>query len=220
MLDPYTRLRAQIRAGRELLGLTQGDVADMAESSLSRISRAESGETKSGDVLLEIKGVLENAGVRFTTSGVEIAEDQIELIEGEGCYPRLLDEVYRELVRTGEKEFLVLFANDEVSPSEVNQRYHFMRQQGIVSKKLIEEGNVYIMGKLEEYRYVPQKYFSNIVTVIYADRVAQANGRETRITIQKNPLLAERERLLFNYLWDIGKQPTFSTAKERYHGSE
>ena len=72
------------------------------------------------------------------------------------------------------------------------------------------------MGDFEDYRAMPAKYFTNIVTVIYADKTAQVNGRESRITIQKDEALSEREKNTFQYLWDQGGKPTQTSSEERF----
>lgn len=182
-MDPHERLRAQIRAARELLGMNQADLAQKLNVSLSKISRAESGETKSGDILLEFKEGLERLGIKFTASGVEIVEDHIEIIEGRNCYLRLLDNAFQTLRSQEDKTLYIMFSSDKASPDEVNNKYREMRFAGIKMRQIIENGDQYILGPLSEYRAIPQEYFANIVTLVYANKVAQVNGTETRITI-------------------------------------
>lgn len=216
MHDPHGRLRAQIRAGRELLNMKQSDVAEIMQVSLSKISRAESGETKSGDILLEIKGCLEKKGIQFTATGVELVENRLEVLQGRGCYLRLLDHAYETLKNSDDKTLFIMFGSDHVSPPEVNDRYRRMRKSGIMMRQIISEDDTYIMGDLDEYRAVPAKYFTNIVTVIYAGKLAQANSDETIITLQHDPALAEREKRMFEYFWSTGKKPKKSLANERF----
>lgn len=215
-MDAQKRLRSQVRAGRELLDMKQADLAEMLGASLSKISRAESGETKSSDVLFEIKEGLERCGIRFTATGVEVNESRLEVIEGKDCYLRLLDDVYDTLSKYDDKEMLIMFASDKVSPPEVNNRYRFLRKNGVEMRQLVEEGDDYLMGQLEEYRTIPSRYFTNIVTVIYGDKVAQVNGNETRLTIQLDQQLANREKKVFSFLWDAGKKPEISNTPERF----
>lgn len=216
MADPHIKLRAQIRAGRELMGMTQTRLADYLDVSLAKISKAETGKTKSGDVLLEIKRGMEKLGIIFTKNGVEFSQGHIEIIEGEDCYVRLLDEVYRTLSLEKNKELLIMFASDRVSPPIVNDRYRFMRSQGVTMRQLIKKGDTYIMGPLKEYRAIPEKYFTNIVTLVYGNNIAQVSGDETRITIHHDAHLAERERKIFGYFWDTGVKPAKSEAGERF----
>lgn len=216
-MDVQTRLRSQIRAGRELIGMSQVELAEALGSNKSRISRVESGDIKSLDTLFEIKTGLEQLGISFTRTGVELNEEPIEILEGEDCYLRLLDDVYSTLKGASDKELLIMFASDSASPPEVNNRYQFMRQNGIRMRQIIEEGDHHILGKLEEYRTIPAEYFTNIVTVIYASKVAQVSGTETRLTIQKDEQLSTREKKMFSYFWDNGKKPEHSSVKERFN---
>ncbi len=214
MSDPYKKLRAQIRAGRELLGMKQAELAAHLGFSLSKLSKAETGDTKSGNVLLEIKVGMEKLGVVFTTNGVEFSENHIEIIEGEHCYVRLLDKILIEC--SSNTELLIMFASDKVSPPDVNERYRALRARGVQMRQLIKEGDSYIMGELKEYRTIPKQYFSNIVTVIYDGMVAQVTGDETRIVVLHDVKFAERERLVFESFWDRGHQPKSSSADERF----
>lgn len=214
-MDPHQRLRHQIRAGRELLGMNQADFAEILNVSLAKVSRVESGQTKSGDILFEFKKTLERRGIRFTQTGVEVAEDTLEIIEGIDCYPRLLDDVLLTLKGYHNKELLIMFASDKVSPRIVNEKYRLLRRAGVKMRQLIEEGDTYIMGEFKEYRTIPSAYFVNVVTVVYGNKVAQVSGEEVRITINVNARLAERERRVFAYFWDNGKIPDVSTAIEK-----
>lgn len=215
-MDPHSKLRAQIRAGRQLIGMNQKQLATHLGVSLAKISKAETGETKSGDVLLQIKAGMEKLGMVFTKNGVEFSKGHIEIIEGEGCYIRLLDEIFRVLSMGKDKIFLIMFASDKVSPSPVNDRYRFMRSKGLKMRQLIKRGDSYIMGPLNEYRTIPEKYFTNIVTLVYGNYVAQVSGDETRITIHHDARLANRERKIFQYFWDTGGKPEKSEAVEKF----
>lgn len=216
--DYHGKLRAQIRAGRELLDMKQSDLADSLGASLSKISRAENGETKSGDVLLELKHALEEHGVCFTTNGVELADNLIQVLEGDGCYLRLLDTMYQTLIKMPEQErdLRIMYASDRMSPPIVNDRYRFMRKNGIKMRQLIEEGDHYIMGHFEEYRTIPSAYFTNVVTLAYENKVAQVDSDVTRVVIHHDKKMALREKNIFAYLWDMGKKPEKTKAKERF----
>lgn len=215
--DPHIRLRAQIRAGRELLSMTQADIAGLMDVSLSKISRAESGDTKSGDILLAVKSCLERSGIRFTPTGVERVENRLEIIEGPGCYLRLLDHAHATLrAAEGDRTLYLMFGSDRVSPAEVNDRYRRMRADGIAMRQIISAADDYVIGPLNEYRAIPAQYFTNIVTLIYGGKVAQVNGDETTIALQHDPALAARERRLFDYFWDTGTAVKKSSATERF----
>ena len=212
--DPHHLLRRQIKAGRALLAIDQINLANTLGITHAKISRAESGETKSVEVLHEIQRGMEQLGIVFLPSGgVDKTNTHVEVIEGHGCYSALLERISTD--RSSET-LLIMFSSDQVSPSEVNERYRLIRNKGIVMRQLIMEGDSYIMGDLNEYRTVSEKYFTNVVTLIYGDKVAQVNGDETRIVIYHDPVLAKRERQIFDFFWDHGGVPTLTTADERF----
>ena len=214
MSDSHQKLRKQIRAGRVLLGMDQSALAQAINMTLAKISRAEKGETKSVKILQDIQKEMEKLGVVFLPSGgVDISAGHIEIIEGRRCYVELLNRVMAD---SAVKELLIMFASDKASPPEVNERYRFIRKNGIKMRQLIEEGDTYIMGSLSEYRTVPTKYFTNIVTLVYGNCVAQVNGDETRIVIYNDARLAQRERQIFSYFWDQGELPEYTSADERF----
>lgn len=216
MLDIHAKLRSQLRAGRELMGMTQSELAEALSLGLQKISKAENGNTKTEGPLREIKQGMERLGVLFTPNGVEFAHSHIETLEGEQCYLRLLEDVYHTLAPQQDKELLIMFASDAVSPPEINDYYRFMRKQGLTMRQIIAENDDYIMGPLEEYRSIPSKYFTNIVTLVYRNEVAQVSGDERRITIHRNDrALADRERKTFAYFWDTGTEPSSSSAMEK-----
>ncbi len=212
--DPNLKIRRQIKAGRALLSMDQMQLADALGMKHAKISRAESGETKSSNILHEIMKGMERLGIIFLPSGgVDKSNGYVEIIEGQGCYIQLLNKIIAD---TSVDEILIMFATDKDSPPEVNERYRFLRKNGVGMRQLIQDGDTYIMGDLEEYRTIPEKYFTNIVTLVYGNNIAQVNGDETRVVIFSDLLLAERERRVFNYFWDHGKIPEKSTADERF----
>ena len=215
-MDAHTKLRAQIRAGRELLGLKQSDIADMLGASLSKVSRAESGETKSGDVLLEIRTALEKSGIRFTASGVEITENRMEVFEGEGWFLRLLGDVATSLKNIPDAELLVECGDDKKSTPAAIACLKDIRRAGIKMRVMVEEGNTYLMGVLSEYRYIPKERFNNYITLIYADKFAICTDNGTKAILFQDSVLAKTRRNIFDLLWGELKKPTRSTARERY----
>ena len=216
MSDPHKILRSQIRASRELLEMAQTDLSERLGITRSKLSRAENGDTKSSDILLEIKDGLEKIGVRFTKRGVEIADNYYEIIEGEGCYLKLLHDVYNTLNNEDDKTLKIMFARDMASPPEVNNQYRFMRKHGIKMRQLIQAKDNEVMGELDEYRTIPEQYFTNLVTLIYANKIAQVNSDGKRIVIQCDKGLAIRENKIFEWMWSEGKTLEISMTQERF----
>jgi transcriptional regulator with XRE-family HTH domain len=215
-MDPYARLRSQIRAGRELLNMKQADVAGILNISLSKLSRAESGETKSGDILLDIQRGLERMGVTFTKGGVEVSHNQVYIIEGADWFVKLMDDVLLTLQNSENPELLIECADERQSSSEVNDRMRKARSQNIRMRALVEEGNTHLMGRLSEYRYIPKDRFVNDVSLIYGDKFAICTNNNTQAVVFRDAILAMTRRNIFNLLWDVLKQPTLSTAHEKY----
>lgn len=218
VMDTQTRLRSQIRAGRELLDLKQADLAEMLGFSLSKISRAESGETKSGDTLLEIKQGLERCGIEFLPNGVVKREDVIFFYDGADFYLKTLDEAHNRLMRlpVEERELLFLLSDDSVSPPQIIEKHRIMRADGIRMRKLVCEGNTYLLGPLEEYRYVPAEYFTNMVNLVFANCTAQVNGAFNRVFIREDMGAAEGMRTIFETMWNTLPKPKESTADVHY----
>lgn len=220
----YTDMKvkvSQIRAARALLNWSQKDLAERSGiSDISILNYENEKRTPHAGTIEKILRAFELEGIIFTRNGVELIEDHIEILEGEGCYLRLLDDIYERLKDARDKEFLVMFAVEKVSPPELDMRYRMMTQQGITYRKIISEDDSYIKGPLDWYRTMPAKYFSNVITIVYANRVAQSNGRGNRITIHEDELFAARERQIFSYLWSMGGQPAGSTAQDRYESGQ
>lgn len=101
-------------------------------------------------------------------------------IAGEGWFLRLLEDVYHTLANAGENaELLVHAADDSESPPKVIAKYREIRRAGIRMRQTVEAGNTYLMGPLEEDRYIPKPYFKNWVKLIYGGKVAISRANET-----------------------------------------
>jgi hypothetical protein len=103
-----------------------------------------------------------------------------------------------------------------MSPPEVNNLYRKIRAAGVSMRQLVEEGNPYLMGPLDEYRYMPKERFNNYVSLIYGDKVAVCTDGNTKALIFKDPLLAKTWKNLFDLMWDVLKQPEKSNADEKF----
>lgn len=210
----------KIRSARAYLGWTQEKLADKADLSFQGIQKIERGETQpTARTQAKIIHAFEKNGVRFTSKGIEYEEYPIIFVEGnthETCYIQLLHDAFEHLQEHKKKELLIMYADDKVSPSSVNDMYRKMRAAGIKMRQLIQEGNTYIMGPLDEYRYVPKEFFINRVTLIYGNRIATETANFNRALIKVDPINAEIQRNTFNMLWSILKQPTQSSSDEKF----
>jgi len=88
-------------------------------------------------------------------------------------------------------------------------------------RSLIQSGDTYILGRLDEYREIPKEYFHNSTSVIYADKVATMildpmTASDFSAVIISNPHIAAAQRNLFNLIWVNTTRPKKSTASNRY----
>lgn len=215
----------QITCGRVMLGWTQINAADatgLPQSTISNIERDPSRSVKKHvDQYLD---VLKANGIVFTEYGVEKRDRVMATFQGEGWLPRLLKDVLITLQNTAEfpKELLIDNAEDQVSPPPVNNMYRKIRAAGIAMRQFTFEGNSYLMGPVDEYRYIPKDYFQNWITLIYGDKVAIEAFKEDRdernagCLVIKDAHLANTYRNKFNWLWEVSEKPTRSTADEKF----
>lgn len=211
----------QIRAGLGLIGKSQSDMAEatgITSTTISQYLRPESDKTVKISTQEAFIKYIEDHNAVFIEGGVKRATDNIQIIDGEDCYLKTLDRVILTLLDLEEesRELLIMFASDSVSPSEVNNKYRIMRKNGIKMRQLIEQGDTYIMGELEEYRTIPSEHFINIVSLVYGDYTAQVNGSGTAVTIYHDPEMVRQKRTDFEDRWAKGAQPHKSTAEERF----
>lgn len=210
----------KVRAGRAFLGWSQDRLAQESDLSLQGIQKIERAETQpTARTQGKITKAFARQGVVFTDRGIEHEAFPVIFVEGndhESCYIQLLHDAFSHLQEHKNKELLIMYADDKVSPPAVNDLYRKMRATGIRMRQLIEDGNSYIIGPLAEYRYIPKGFFINRVTLIYGDRTASETGDFNRAMIRPDAVNAEIQRNTFNMLWSILKAPTKSTSDERF----
>jgi transcriptional regulator with XRE-family HTH domain len=207
----------QMRAARALLNWSQKDVAERAGLSELSITKFENEKSKPHQNSLEkIVQAFSLAGVVFTENGVDLKNDSTSVIEGDEWYSRLLEDVYHTLLAQDKKEFLCLCTDDKVSPPIINEKIRKIRGAGIAMRQLVEEGNTYLMGPLNEYRYIPKEKFKNYVTLIYGDKVAVCTEKNTKAIVFVDAHLSKTWTNVFEVLWASLKQPKISTADEKF----
>lgn len=214
---------SQIRAARGLLDWSQEDLADATGLSIATIRKIESGHiSPRGSTMDTIRSSLESAQIEFTpSSGLRLKDNDITTIEGNDAYVQLVDDVYHTMKdKSGE----VLFINADPSAAneaEINAALRIKRT-GIKWRYLCVEGNTHLHYPLEEYRWLPKKYYKRNIQLIYADKVGMgceidvATNTTTKMIIIKSAVLAESNRNLFNFLWENCRRPNFTTATKIY----
>lgn len=208
----------QIRMARAALEWSMEDLAGksgVARTTLNKLIHEHSNPKRS--TIEKIVSAFEENGITFIgDNGVRFSPLPVEIIDGSDCYMLTLDRVVAELSRHENKELLIMFASDAVSPPAVNERYRQMRKNGVTMRQLIAENDTYIMGPLEEYRTIPMDEFINIVSLVFGNCVAQVNGDESAVTIYNDAKLALQRRKEFEYRWNVGHKPEISTAEVKF----
>ncbi|MDD3183478.1 MAG: helix-turn-helix transcriptional regulator [Alphaproteobacteria bacterium] len=213
----------QIRAARGLLGWDAADLAEKAKLTRATLSNIENNlvQARSGS-LEKIVRVFSENGIEFLGDyGVELRNDRLVTLKGENIFFRVLDDVVATLRNAQKPEALFACVDDQVSPPVVIENYRRLRKTGIKMRSLVREGDTYLMGNLEEYRYLPEAFFHNSTTVIYGDKVATMildpeTKKDENAIIIRNPHVAAAQRNLFNLIWSVSKQPKVTKADIRY----
>ena len=210
----------QIKAARALIGWSQKDLADHADLSQTGIARLENGTHQPNTKTMnKIVRAFNKEGVTFTDNGVEKNEYPIYHTQSdthEQAYLKLLADVETHLLDVEDPELLIMFSDDSVSPPSVNDTYRRLRNAGVKMRQLVKEGNHFIMGPLNEYRFVPEEFFINRVTLIYGDRIANEKTDPCQGMIRVDPVNANIQRNMFDFLWRILEQPKESKADARF----
>lgn len=209
----------KVKGARAILGWTREELAKQASLSVPGITGVETGSSPNARTQDKIERAIGEYGVYFTRIGIEKDDSPIVTFADENperCYLKLLEDVTRVLKHAKKPELLIAYADDRVSPPAVVEAYRTIRKNGAAMRQLVEEGNSYLMGPVEEYRYIPSTHFINRVTLIYASNVATLTAGESTVSIMRDPVNAARERNSFDLLWAGLDAPAESTADERF----
>lgn len=207
----------QIRAGRALLNWDLKNLSERASLSIAQISDIENersaGSQKS---LTKIKRALEQAGVEFGENySVSLPPVKYVALEQKTWFSEILDDVLITLEHEENKELLIFGGNNSVSPPIVIEKIRRLREAGVKIREMVCEGDTYLMGPEEEYRWIPKKLYKNYITVLYSNKVClDFKGRAIMIA---NDKWAATEKNKFEILWAAGLPITQeSTADVRY----
>ncbi len=94
-----------------------------------------------------------------------------------------------------------------------------MRRSGIPMRLLVKDHDTYLMGRLDEYRWLDDRLFvDGDVKVIFGNTVAYLmTWHETpRVVLINDKTIAEENYRIFNFLWDVSRKPTHTTADRFY----
>lgn len=213
----HDQLRKQVRAGRELLGLNQAAIAEIMNVSLSKISRAENGDTKSLDTLLEMKDVLDRLGIELSDDGgVRPKQSRVDRLIGREGLCAFMDDVYATAKTVGGEICLFNGVPAQLQKWLGKDWYdmHAARMQKIKGnfnfKVVVREGErQFIGGGFAEYRWFPAKLFNERTIYVYGSKVAflSFDPDNVRILVLHQDEIADSFRILFNIAWDDVAMP-------------
>ena len=213
----------QVRAARMLVEWDAEDLAAKTGLTRESIFNIERGIFRPRPATLEkIIRAFSGAGVEFIGErGVAKRDDQIVTLTGENIFFRLLDDVIATLGGEPDAEALFACVDDSLSPPVVVENYRRLRKSKIAMRSLVKEGNTRLMGKLDEYRYLPKDHYHNSATIIYGNKFAtmildETTGADDAAVIINNPHIAAAQRNLFNLIWTHSNKPTKSTSEVKY----
>jgi DNA-binding XRE family transcriptional regulator len=213
----------QIRAARALLKWSQNDLAIRSGVSLPTIANIEVEKQQASTTTQDkLAAAFDEAGIELIEGGVRKRQDIVHILEGDDCYLRMLDEAYLALATT-KGEILFSASNERRTPTDVLEKFRLMRRGGVHFRSLIQDQDTYLMGPINEYRWMIESLFVNSdVKAIYGDCVAYLMTWKDRkrVIILKDTRIADEQRRLFNYIWDQSIQPTHSTCDIKYDEEE
>lgn len=219
MIQPW-----QIRSAREALSWSQGQLAKKAGSTQPYISDLEKGriENPSAKTIEAIENAFKTEGLYFQPDGIQWRKTNSYLIEGSDCYARLLDDIHETLLET-KSEWLLSASDDSRCNEEVIAKTRAIRASGIKMRSLIKNKDTFLLGPPSEYRWMPDSLFAEgDVKIIYADRVAYLVTwtKIPRIIVIQDKVIAEENRRIFDFIWDMSGKPSKSTAPISYEGKK
>lgn len=212
--------REQIRAARAWLNLGQHDIAEAINVSAQTISDIENERTNpKASIVDKLQSFFEIRGLEFLADGgIRKAQNLVKIYEGKDCYLQLLDDAH-QILKNKKGEICFSGSDETRSPPAVIKKFREMREDGITMRSLIKEGDTFIMGSLDEYRWMNDDLFvESDVKIIFANYVSYlVTWLDTIkvITILDKTIAQENQRT-FDFIWKGSDMPTHTTAKEKY----
>jgi transcriptional regulator with XRE-family HTH domain len=204
----------QIRAARALKNWSQSELAERIDMATPSIGNIESGKhiasPKTQNAIIEI---FEAAGIEFIDGGVRHRSDLLRILEekdNENIFLYLLDDIYYTL-REKKGETLWSFVEEGLSPPEVISKEKLIRESGIAYRNLIRHGDRHFIHPANEYRWLPEGYFLNNLTVVYGDKFALVVNKPKTHNVEKILIIndrsvAEMKRKEFEIIWNFSSK--------------
>jgi|GEM_PF-2711774 len=201
----------QIAAARQLLSWSQADLATRSGVSKPSIIRIEKDlMSVKDDLRKSIEKEFSNENLEFVDGGVRVNKKIVQIIEGNDCYQKILDDAYNVLSKTG-GEFLKSGANEKRSSEIVVNKLDLMRKSGITFRSLLKNGDNFMRGPSEEYRWMDDSlYVESDVKFIYSNKVGYLMSwfNTYRIILIEDDKIAEENKRIFNFIWNKSTKPS------------
>lgn len=207
----------QLRAARAMLGLTLHQLSKEVDVSHEAINKIETGAVKRprAKTLEALVDFFEAKGLQFgKQSSVGFRSKLIQEIESEDYFLKLLQDIHNTL-EPGD-ELLVACTDDSTLTPATSNAYRKILDKGIKMRRIIEEGNSYILGQITNYKYLQKENFHDCPILIYKNKFAYGMSDAGKALIIEDDALSRTLRNLFNLLWINSNQPDESTANESF----
>lgn len=194
-----------LRAARAYLNLHIKDVAELSGIAYQTISNLENGKSTGTDrTLIRLRKVYEDHGIVFTGDGLSFQPYKTAFFDN---FVDVLDDAMASL-KKGD-EILVHCADERRNVEGVQEKVDALRKKGVRLRITCEEGNKFITGPKEDYRWIDPELFANSqVEIVFGDKYffhIQDQGRNIFI-MTHNKAKANAARREFEYHWKRGKK--------------
>ncbi|MDE1900955.1 MAG: helix-turn-helix transcriptional regulator [Alphaproteobacteria bacterium] len=205
----------QIRAARALLNWGAERLAEEADLNRDTVHNIENGKVQARGASAErILRVFVDNGVEFIGDrGVALLNENYRVLEGQDCYLRLLNEVYQTLLGKKNAEALFICVDDAISSKEVIEANLHIRNAGIKCRYLCSMNAKRFDFDTEDYRTIPEQFYTNSVMVVFGNKVATLRGTNDAVLIVTDKEQADMLRGLFEMIWLQAPKPKALKAK-------
>ncbi len=201
----------QMRAARAILDYSQGQVAEQIGIAANTLSKIESGQTDpSGSRIQEIQSFYELNGIEFTQNdGVQRKKGEIKIFKGRDGF---LD-FYKYVLRIAEQDggqFLVSNVNEALFDFWLGEELdeyvdRITKVENLSFKVLIKEGDYnFAASDYAEYKWIPEKSFTNVPFYIFGDHMAMIlfnEHKDVSVYLIGEEELTKAQRNIFYSNW-------------------
>lgn len=218
----------QIKAARQLLNWTQGDLARVSGMSRATIANFEQGKGKPRSVTLHVvRQAFEKFGIEFIEDhGVDLRPEKfsVKILHGDQGIFEVWADYEKTLGESGGGEVLLSNLDHQFMYKRFKDKLEdlILRRPGldIRLRGLVKEGDLVRIWPNEEFRAIPGKLFSGSTPVyLYGDKTAMVNFKDSlRVVLIESKSITDTFRQQFEHFWKTGKpvtRPVYMTGKSR-----